>query len=308
MKAEGESRKDGKKFQPSSFALRPSSLLVLSVLLLFAMGLLMVFNTTSAEVLNRSLQRSTHYALIKQFFYAFLGLVGAVVVWFLGYEKILKMSGKLLVVGTVFLVLAFVPGFGQEINGAHRWVGLFGISFQPSEFVKYLIPIYYIHAMGENSQPITVKFFLKLMGTLAIPIGLILIEPDNGTVAIILATLLSLFILTRLKWVYWALPLLLLTVSGGVAASRMQHVPDRIRIYLNPELDLRGKGHQPFQSKIAAGSGKLFGKGPGESLQKLDYLPEARNDYIAAIFLLNLKTPARKLKKLKQPLNKSSAS
>jgi cell division protein FtsW len=55
-------------------------------------------------------------------------------------------------------------------------------------------------------------------------------------------------------------------------------------VYLNPELDIRGRGHQPHQAKIAAGSGKLFGKGPGNSWQKLSYLPEAQNDYIAAIF------------------------
>ena len=64
----------------------------------------------------------------------------------------------------------------------------------------------------------------------------------------------------------------------------MPHVSDRIQVYLHPEYDLRGKGHQPYQAKIAAGSGKLWGKGWGESLQKLEYLPEARNDYIAAIF------------------------
>jgi len=64
----------------------------------------------------------------------------------------------------------------------------------------------------------------------------------------------------------------------------MPHVSDRIHVYLHPESDLRGKGHQPHQAKIAAGSGELWGKGLGESLQKLEYLPEARSDYIAAIF------------------------
>lgn len=64
----------------------------------------------------------------------------------------------------------------------------------------------------------------------------------------------------------------------------MPHVGDRINIYLHPELDLQGKGHQPYQAKIAAGSGGILGRGLGESLQKLDYLPYAYSDYIAAIF------------------------
>ena len=64
----------------------------------------------------------------------------------------------------------------------------------------------------------------------------------------------------------------------------MPHVHDRIRVYLHPELDIQGKGHQPHQAKIAAGSGQFWGLGLGESLQKLNYLPEARSDYIAAIY------------------------
>lgn len=259
-------------------------LLTLAVLLLFVMGLLMVFNTTSAEILNRLLDRNTHYAFVKQIFYAFLGVMGGVGIWFIGNRALLKLSSQLLVIGTLFLILVFVPGIGQEINGANRWVGFLGYSFQPSEFIKYLIPIYYIEALGSREEPITMRAFLKVMAILSLPIGLILIEPDNGTVVIILVSLLALFILTRLKWVYWALPLLVLMVGGGLVASQMQHVTDRIRVYMHPELDLKGKGHQPHQAKIAAGSGQLFGKGPAESLQKLDYLPEARNDYIAAIF------------------------
>lgn len=244
----------------------------------------MVFNTTSAEVLDRSLQQSTHFGLIKQLSYACIAVVLALCTGFFGYENLLKYSRVFLWVSVVFLLLVFVPGIGQQINGAHRWVKILGISFQPSEFVKYLIPLFYIQEITTRKEPMRLKAFLKLLATSSIPIGLILVEPDNGTVAIIMAGLVVLFILTRIRWVYWGLPLLILMLLGGVAASQMKHVPDRIRIYLHPELDLRGKGHQPYQAKIAAGSGQLWGKGLGESLQKLDYLPEARSDYIAAIY------------------------
>jgi cell division protein FtsW len=180
--------------------------------------------------------------------------------------------------------LVFIPGIGLQLNGARRWINIFGNSFQPSEFVKYLVPMFYIHKVVERGGSLTFKEFIKLMALLCVPLSLILIEPDNGTVAIILSAMIALFILTRLRWLFWALPLLVLVTVGGVVASQMSHVPDRIRIYLHPELDLQGKGHQPHQAKIAAGSGKLVGKGFGESLQKLNYLPEARSDYIAAIF------------------------
>lgn len=263
---------------------KESIALVICVLILFVVGLCMVFNTTAAEVLDRSLPRSTHHAMMKQILYATLGSIAAVVIWFIGYETMLSLSGAFLAFTTLLLVCVFLPGIGQTINGAHRWLNIGGYSFQPSEFVKFLIPMYYIQAISKLPQPIFLKDFLKILGKIAVPMALILVEPDNGTVAIIMATLFILFLLTKTKWLYWGLPLLLLTVIGGVAASQMPHVQTRIQIYLHPELDLQGKGHQPHQAKIAAGSGGLLGKGLGESMQKLNYLPEARSDYIAAIF------------------------
>lgn len=262
---------------------RSSFALLFCVSLLFAVGLVMVFNTTSAEVLDRGLDRSTAHALIKQLGYSMIGIMGGVVVWKTGYHKLLKWSGPLLLMGTLLLILVFVPGIGQQLNGASRWINVVGHSFQPSEVVKYLIPLYAISVFS-SSDTLSLKDFLKLLVKIAIPIALILIEPDNGTVFILLVTLLVLCIMTRLRWVYWALPMLILALAGAFAASQMGHVPDRIRVYLHPESDLKGKGHQPHQAKIAAGSGGLFGRGVGESLQKLDYLPEARSDYIAAIF------------------------
>lgn len=263
---------------------RQSLALLICVLVLFAIGLSMVFNTSAAEVLDRALSRSTHHALAKQILYAVLGGIGAIGVWFLGYENILKFSGFFLTFGVVLLILVFIPGIGGQINGAYRWIGVGGYSFQPSEFVKYLIPMYYIHVVTTAKKPIILKEFLLLLGKIGIPLGLILIEPDNGTAFIILSTLVVLFILTKIRWVFWGLPLLVFSVLGVIVASQMPHVGDRIRIYLNPKLDLQGKGHQPHQAKIAAGSGGVWGRGLGESLQKLDYLPEARSDYIAAIF------------------------
>jgi len=257
---------------------------LLGCALLVTMGLVMVFNTTAAEVLDRSLDKSTHHALIKQILYAGLGAFGAWGLWILGYEAILKLSGFFLAFFTLLLILVFVPKIGQQINGAHRWLSIFGHSFQPSEFVKYLIPIYYIHVVTSKKEVMKMKEFVLLLAVLAVPMSLILIEPDNGTVAIIFSALIVLFILTRIRFLFWGLPLCILMVSGGIVASRMPHVSDRIKIYLHPELDLKGKGHQPYQAKIAAGSGGVLGRGLGESLQKLDYLPEARSDYIAAIF------------------------
>lgn len=245
----------------------------------------MIFSATSAEVLDHALNKSTYNTIIKHVLYALAGLAMGYGIWTCGYKKILSYSPHLLALFTFFLLLALLPGIGREVNGSKRWISIMGLSFQPSEFVKYLVPAYFIHSyMQFPKGAITFVEFLKLIGILSIPMGLILIEPNNGTTAVIAMTLLVLCWLTQIPFKYWAWPLIGFLLVGGVFAANLGYVSARLKVYLNPEMDLKGKGHQPYQAKIAAGSGGILGKGPGNSLQKLSYLPEAQNDYIAAIY------------------------
>jgi len=217
--------------------------------------------------------------------YAVSGCVLAFGIWFIGYRKFLKISPALLFFFTFLLILTLIPGIGREVNGSRRWLSLAGLSIQPSEFVKYIIPAYFIYRFLQfKDQILSFREFITLVGIVAIPMALILVEPNNGTVGVIALTLVVLFGLMRISIRYWAVPLLIFCVIGGISAYNLSYVSARLKVYWNPELDLKGKGHQPHQAKIAAGSGKLWGKGPGNSLQKLSYLPEAQNDYIAAIF------------------------
>lgn len=260
-------------------------LLLIVVSILFAIGLVMIFNTTSAEVLDLALTKSTHQALFKQILYAFCGVGLASIAYYVGYRQLIHWSPYLLVVFSFLLLLCLIPGIGREVNGSKRWLSLLGFSFQPSEFVKYLIPGYLISRCRDFSYgDISFVDFLKLMGRVSIPMILILVEPNNGTVGVIAVTLTAFFLIAKISFKYWALPLAIIFTIGSVSAYHLPYVQGRLKVYWNPELDLKGKGHQPHQAKIAAGSGKLLGKGPGNSLQKLSYLPEAQNDYIAAIF------------------------
>lgn len=261
------------------------SVLLLCVSSIFIMGLVMIFNTTSAEILDLALTKSTHQALLKQFFYGCLGLLLAGGVWSFGYKRIISCSPYLLSVFCFLLVLVLIPGIGREVNGSKRWIALAGFSFQPSEFVKYIVPAYLIHSLLKiDATQIRLKAFLKLIGIVAVPLLLIFIEPNNGTACVIGLCVIVICILSRIPFKFWALPLILLGIVAGISAYHLPYVSARLKVYLHPELDLKGKGHQPYQAKIAAGSGRFWGRGPGNSLQKLRYLPEAQNDYIAAIF------------------------
>lgn len=261
------------------------SLILICVILIFALGLMMVFNTSSAEILDRSLSKSIHQALFRQIAYALVGVIIGCMLWRVGFAHLLHLSPYILLFTLFLLLLVFVPGIGKVRNGAHRWIGIGSFTFQPSEFVKYLIPMVYIEwIVHRYKHQIGFITFCKIVGLLAIPMFLVMIEPDNGTTAVIGASLIPLFFITGIRFKYWALPVLILLSVGLVAAFQLPYVRGRLAVYLHPELDIKGKGHQPHQAKIAAGSGKLLGKGPGASLQKLTYLPEAQNDYIAAIY------------------------
>lgn len=263
----------------------PRNLLLLTASSIFSLGLIMIFSTTSAEILDHELDKSTHHAIIKQLYYAGIGLVLAWGLVRIGYQKLLTYSAPLLAIFTFLLLLALIPGIGKEVNGSKRWLHFAGVSFQPSEFVKYVIPAYFIHQfLKYQNEEFHFRDFIKLAGIVSVPMFLILIEPNNGTTAVIGLTMAALFLLARIRFRYWAWPLIAFVVVLGTFALQLPYVSARIQVYLHPELDLKGKGHQPYQSRIAAGSGQLWGKGPGNSLQKLSYLPEAQNDYIAAIY------------------------
>lgn len=260
-------------------------ILILSVCVVFALGLVMIFSTTSADILDHSLDKDTHQALIRQILYAICGVGLAYVVQRVGYRTFLQISPTLLLVLSFLLLLCLLPGIGREVNGSKRWLNLFGFSFQPSEFVKYVVPAFVIQQLlSYPKDALTLKEFFRLVGKVGVPIVLIWLEPNNGTVGVIMVTLLVAFALTRVPFRFWAMPLLIFMSVGILFASQLPYAQARLRVYWNPTLDLKGKGHQPYQAKIAAGSGKLFGKGPGNGLQKLSYLPEAQNDYIAAIY------------------------
>jgi len=257
--------------------------LIVVASMIFSLGLVMIFNTTSAEILDLDLDRSHHVAIFRQLIFAALGWLLALFLGKLGVRRFIRYSPAALFLFTMLLALCFVPGVGKVVNGSSRWIALSGLSFQPSEFVKFVIPAFFINRLGPSENR-TLGSLLRALGWIAIPMGLILLEPNNGTVAVILVTLAALCALLSVPMKYWAAPLLVIMLIGSVAAWQLPYVRGRLQVYLNPDLDVRGRGHQPLQAKIAAGSGKLLGKGPGNSLQKLSYLPEAQNDYIAAIY------------------------
>jgi len=259
--------------------------LTLSVICVISIGLVVIYSTSSGVVIDLDLDREAWLSVFKQLVFVVLGLLLAYAVNRLGYQKLVDLAPTFFAVFSLLLFLTLIPGIGKEVNGSRRWIGAAGFYFQPSEFVKFIVPAFFIQQfMNFTVSTVTFTSFIKTVALAFIPIVLILVEPNNGTAAVTASTLVILFLLMRIPYRFWAIPLSLFIVVGGIFALQLPYVSGRINVYLHPELDLQGRGHQPYQAKIAAGSGKVFGKGPGKSWQKHSYLPEAQNDYIAAIY------------------------
>ena len=265
-----------KKISWQSFSL----LAVASII--FMLGIIMVFNASSATALEQHVFHKRHYAMVRQLFNLIVGLIVCYGFWKIGYYELLKLSPILLVLISISLLLVFVPGIGRCVNGSRRWIVIGSFVGQPSEFVKIVMPLYFIHHIVGKDK--SARELLKIFTIICVPIVLVLIEPSNGITAMLAATFITLLFLSRVSYKWWLWPILAFVIMGTVAVIKVPYVQARIQSYLHPERDLLGKGHQPFQSKVAMGSGGVLGKGLGRSMQKLSYLPEAQNDYIAAIF------------------------
>ena len=126
------------------------SAIIFIAAILFSIGLVMIFSTTSAEILDHDLGDRMDLILMKQILYGIIGSALGYLVYRNGFQKWISLSPYLLAVFTLLLVCVLIPGVGKEVNGSRRWIGIAGFTFQPSEFVKYIAPAYVIYYLRSH--------------------------------------------------------------------------------------------------------------------------------------------------------------
>lgn len=252
---------------------------------LMVIGLLEIYGVHSAENLNHHTSVFTTTIVVRQALTLLFVLGLALVWWSIPFKWWYHRRGYVALVTLFLLFLPYIPGIGRCVNGAQRWVRLGPLVFQPSEWAKLWLPVWLLfdlHGMGIAA--LTWKRLLKCI-MLHLPYLLcIALAPDNRTTFLLLCfygcTLFCSGVALRL----WLFPALGLCALFFPLALSLPYVQKRIESYRNPTADLLGAGHQPYQAKIAIGSGGVWGKGFGNSWQKYSFLPEAQNDYIVAIW------------------------
>jgi rod shape determining protein RodA len=188
--------------------------------------------------------------------------------------------------GLTVILLMVVAALGDIGKGAQRWLDLGVIRFQPSELMKLAMPMViaaYIHDRGMPPRPRDVGIVL---GLIAIPVGLVAEQPDLGTALLIAAAGIWVLFLSGLSWIWIGT---MFTAIGTLMPIFWYFLHDyqrqRVLTFLNPEQDPLGTGYHIIQSKIALGSGGIFGKGwLNGSQSHLQFLPERTTDFIFAVY------------------------
>lgn len=228
-------------------------------------------------------QDGAHY-LMMQLIWCAAGLAVCAAATVVDYQWVRRFAWPIYGLALVLLAAVFAPHIGHASHGAHRWIQKFGFTLQPSEFAKLaLIIILAWHGDVSQRQMHTFKRGVMLPGILAaLILGLIFIEPDRGTTILLAAVVGSMLLAAGVQWKHILIP----TVVGaaGLAVSIL-HDPmrmNRIMAWRHPQEHLSGAALQAHQAMIGLGSGGWLGVGLGNGMQKYDYLPEIRTDFIFA--------------------------
>jgi cell division protein FtsW len=258
---------------------------LVSLFLLTAIGFL-VFSSASLGLLSKHSIKYANVAFNQTFFGLFLGSIACIITANIPYTFYKKNAFWIFLFSIILTALVFLPGLGIEHGGAKRWLDMKVFTFQPGEILKIAYIMYlcaWIASVKNKVEKFTygmLPFFLIT----AVVGAIFLAQPDTDTFIIALTAGVSVLFVSGVKWRHIFLIFIIALLGIGTIAFTRPYVMSRITTFLNPELNGLSSGYQIQQSLIAVGSGGVYGRGFGQSVQKFDFLPEPIGDSIFAVF------------------------
>ncbi|MDE7169392.1 MAG: putative lipid II flippase FtsW [Mucispirillum sp.] len=249
--------------------------------LLLMIGLVFIYDAGASQAVR--LGRHELYFFIKQFISIIIGFAVLMAVYRIPLEFYRKNVMPIFFFTLILLIAVFF--MPSAFNGAKRWISVSFFSFQPSELAKFTVVLYLAHYLDKKNDKMWdfMTGFLPatlLVGVLA---ALIMLEPDFGTTMLIVIAAFTMFLVggARLSHIFGIVGIVLPILIAAMLAGEYRR--NRLLNFLNPWEDQYGAGYQLIQSLASVGSGGVFGRGIGNSTQKLSFLPEAHTDFIYAI-------------------------
>lgn len=248
--------------------------------LLFALCAILAFGLV---VLNSAAQQDSA-VVTNQALRVGIALIAMVIAAQVDPHTYLRWAPTLYVAGIVLLVIVLLVG--TIAKGSQRWLDLPGLPrFQPSEIMKIAVPLVIAWYLHDRPLPPGPKHLLAAVVLLAVPAGLIALQPDLGTSVMVAFGGLAVIVMSGLRWRFIAAALGLMALAAPALWFVLRDYQQRrVLTFLNPEADTQGAGWNIIQSKIAIGSGGVEGKGLFNGTQsRLDFLPESHTDFILAV-------------------------
>lgn len=265
---------------------RVDTVLLVLLAVLILLGAL-VFSSAALGLLARG---ETHISSVV-FNHFVLGIGGGLVLllitFSINYKKWQVLAPYFFGVALVATALVFVPFLGLEHGGGRRWLDLGFATLQPSELLKPAAVIFAAFVFSRLRESVASWYGLAALGIiLVLPVGILMLQPDLGTLGIISISVFAMYVAAgaRLRDTALLGAVAGLILFGLSFTDRFQYAFERIETFLNPAAqNALGEGFQIRQSLIAIGSGEIFGRGFGQSVQKFTYLPEPMGDSIYAV-------------------------
>jgi cell division protein FtsW len=257
--------------------------LLFCVLLLLGFGFVMVASA-SMSIADRTFDEPFHF-VIRHALALGLALAAGFTVFGLPTTWWERSGTALFFVGIALLVLVLIPGIGRTVNGATRWIPLGPLNLQSSEFMKFFAVIYISGYLVRQRENVITSLwgFLKPMILMVIASALIMRQPDFGTTAILLATIMSLLFLGGVRVTHFAALFGMLATTAAVLVALEPYRLQRVTSFVDPFADPFDTGFQLSQALIAFGRGEWLGVGLGNGIQKQFFLPEAHTDFLMAV-------------------------
>jgi cell division protein FtsW len=264
--------------------LKTDHLLVASILFLVGLGLVTLYSSSYAFA-ERFFEDGLYF-ISRQ---AVLGLAGIFLFFIFSVVdlELVRKFIKPLVLGSVFLcVLTFVPGIGVSKNGAARWIGFGSFTYQPSELVKLVLPMYLAHYFEKKRNGI--NDFSRGIVPPALVTGvffvLIFLQNNFSTAVFIAFNAIFIFFLAGVRFRYFFGALLIFLPTATLLVLKKEHRVRRFLSYIKPDFEPRGAGYQVNSSILSISSGGFWGKGIGHGTRKIASVPEIHSDFIFSSF------------------------
>lgn len=255
-------------------------MLVATVLVLSVFGVIVIKSATMSLA-----QGSSRY-VNRQLISLFMGIIIMVFLIFIDYEIYGNFYIPIYVVCNLMLVAVLIFGFGENQWGARSWIEIGPVPFQPSEVVKFGLIISLAKFIDKNRADINNPFTLiKILAFAGFPIILIMLQPDFGTSMVFIFFILVMLFISGLDMKYFLIFIALGIIMVPILAMTLDDYQiNRIQVFLDPSLDPQGAGYQVIQSKIAIGSGLVYGRGLFQGVQnQYGFLPAKQTDFIFAV-------------------------